>query len=63
MTSMTRVRGGRHPVYRCDGTPTDCVRAGHVTVTPLSSAVELGDLSPGLRHFITRQTEAFPLAT
>ena len=22
---VTRVSGGPHPVYRCDGTPTDCV--------------------------------------
>jgi 5'-nucleotidase len=26
--AVTRVTGGRHPVYRCDGTPVDCVRAG-----------------------------------
>ena len=26
--AVTRVTGGRHPIYRCDGTPTDCVRAG-----------------------------------
>jgi 5'-nucleotidase len=26
--AVTRVSGGRHPVYRVDGTPTDCVRAG-----------------------------------
>ncbi|MGI9008125.1 MAG: 5'/3'-nucleotidase SurE [Streptosporangiaceae bacterium] len=25
---VTRVQGGAHPVYRCDGTPADCVRAG-----------------------------------
>jgi 5'-nucleotidase len=25
--AVTRVSGGPHPVYRCDGTPTDCVRA------------------------------------
>jgi 5'-nucleotidase len=25
--TVTRVSGGLHPVYRCDGTPTDCVRA------------------------------------
>ncbi len=25
---VTRVTGGQHPVYRCDGTPTDCVRVG-----------------------------------
>ena len=26
--AVTCVTGGRHPVYRCDGTPADCVRAG-----------------------------------
>lgn len=26
--AVTRVGGGRHPVYRLDGTPADCVRAG-----------------------------------
>ncbi len=25
---VTRVAGGQHPIYRCDGTPTDCVRVG-----------------------------------
>jgi 5'-nucleotidase len=25
---VTRVAGGQHPVYRCDGTPADCVRVG-----------------------------------
>src|ERR1700691_5671843 len=25
---VTRVSGGQHPVYRCDGTPADCVRVG-----------------------------------
>lgn len=25
---IARVSGGQHPIYRCDGTPTDCVRAG-----------------------------------
>lgn len=26
--AVTRVTGGRHPVYHCDGSPADCVRAG-----------------------------------
>jgi 5'-nucleotidase len=26
--AVVRVSGGQHPIYRCDGTPTDCVRAG-----------------------------------
>ena len=25
---VTRVTGGEHPIYACDGTPTDCVRVG-----------------------------------
>ena len=25
---VQRLEGGPHPVYECDGTPTDCVRAG-----------------------------------
>jgi 5'-nucleotidase len=25
---VRRLEGGPHPVYECDGTPTDCVRAG-----------------------------------
>lgn len=25
---VRRVEGGPHPIYRCDGTPTDCVRVG-----------------------------------
>jgi broad specificity polyphosphatase/5'/3'-nucleotidase SurE len=25
---VQRLEGGSHPVYECDGTPTDCVRAG-----------------------------------
>jgi 5'/3'-nucleotidase len=26
--AVTRLAGGQHPVYSCDGTPTDCVRVG-----------------------------------
>lgn len=26
--AVRRVEGGPHPIYRCDGTPTDCVRVG-----------------------------------
>lgn len=25
---VTRISGGQHPVYSCDGTPTDCARVG-----------------------------------
>ena len=41
------------------GTDLFAVRAGQVSVTPLSFAVELGDLSPGVRGFIARLS--FPL--
>jgi 5'-nucleotidase len=34
--AVQRLEGGPHPVYECDGTPTDCVRAGL-----------LGGLAPG----------------
>jgi len=26
--AVSRVEGGQHPIYRCDRTPTDCVRVG-----------------------------------
>ena len=26
--AVRRVEAGQHPIYRCDGTPTDCVRVG-----------------------------------
>ena len=45
------------------GTDIGALRAGHVSVTPLSFAVELGDLSPGFRSFIARLTETFPLGS
>lgn len=43
------------------GTDIAALRAGYVSVTPLSFAVELGDLSPGFQAFLTRLTETFPL--
>ena len=43
------------------GIDIGAVRAGHVSVTQLAFAVGLGDLSPGLRAFIARLTETFPL--
>lgn len=43
------------------GTDIGALRAGCVSVTPLSFAVELSDLSPGLQSFIARLTETFPL--
>jgi len=45
------------------GTDIGALRAGHVSVTPLSFAVELGDLSPGFQSFIARLTETFPLGS
>jgi 5'-nucleotidase len=44
------------------GTDIGALRAGYISVTPLSFAVELGDLSPGFQSFIDRLTETFPLA-
>lgn len=43
------------------GTDIGALRAGYVSVTPLSFAVELGDLSPGFRSFLNRLTDTFPL--
>jgi len=43
------------------GTDIGALRAGYVSVTPLSFAVELGDLSPGFQSFIDRLAETFPL--
>jgi hypothetical protein len=43
------------------GTDIAALRSGHISVTPLSFAVELGDLSPGLQSFIARLTQTFPL--
>jgi 5'-nucleotidase len=52
------------PIQEADaslGTDIGTVRAGHVSVTPLSFAVEISDLSSGLRAFITRLSETFAL--
>jgi len=43
------------------GTDIAALRSGYVSVTPLSFAVELDDLSPGFQSFIARLTETFPL--
>jgi 5'-nucleotidase len=43
------------------GTDIGALRAGYVSVTPLSFAVELGDLSPGFQSFIALLSETFPL--
>jgi 5'-nucleotidase len=42
------------------GTDIGTLRAGNVSVTPLSFAVELSDLPPGFQSFITRLTQTFP---
>jgi hypothetical protein len=44
------------------GTDVGAVRAGYVSVTPLSFVMDVGDLSPGFQAFLTRLAEAFPLA-
>jgi 5'-nucleotidase len=43
------------------GTDIGALRAGSVSVTPLSFAVGLSDLSPGFQAFLGRLTESFPL--
>jgi 5'-nucleotidase len=45
------------------GTDIGALRTGCISVTPLSFAVELGDLSPGFQAFISRLAEAFPLGS
>jgi broad specificity polyphosphatase/5'/3'-nucleotidase SurE len=44
------------------GTDIGALRAGRVSITPLSFAVELGDLSAGFQSFLSRLTDTFPLA-
>jgi 5'-nucleotidase len=43
------------------GTDIGALRAGHVSITPLSSALEPDGLSPSLRSFLARLAENFPL--
>ena len=43
------------------GTDIGALRAGYVSVTPLSFAVELSDLSPGVQSFVARLTQTFEL--
>jgi broad specificity polyphosphatase/5'/3'-nucleotidase SurE len=47
---VTRVSGGQHPVYRCDGTPADCVRVGL-----------LGGLAAGADLVVSGITAGFPM--
>lgn len=44
------------------GTYIGALRAGYVSVTRQSFAVELSHLSPGFQSFIVRLTDMFPLA-
>ena len=43
------------------GTDIGALRAGYVSITPLSFAIHLSDLSPGFRTFVARLTETFLL--
>ena len=43
---VTRVSGGQHPIYRCDCTPTDCVRVG--LLGGLAAAADL--VVSGINH-------------
>jgi 5'-nucleotidase len=43
------------------GTDIGALRAGHVSVTPLSFAVEMGDLPRGFQSFIRRLSDRFPV--
>lgn len=43
------------------GTDIGALRSGHVSITPLSFALEVSDLSPGFQAFLSRLTESFPL--
>ncbi len=44
------------------GTDIGALRAGHISVTPLSFAIELGDLPPGFQSFLGRLSLRFPIA-
>jgi hypothetical protein len=43
------------------GTDIGVLRAGHISVTPLSFAIELGDLPPGFQSFLGRLSARFPI--
>jgi 5'/3'-nucleotidase len=43
------------------GTDIGALRAGHISVTPLSFAVELGDLPPAFQSFLGRLNAGFPI--
>ena len=43
------------------GTDIGALKAGHISVTPLSFALELSDLSPDIRSFLDRLSATFPV--
>lgn len=43
------------------GTDIGALKAGHISVTPLSFALEVSDLSPDIRSFLDRFSEIFPV--
>src|SRR5258706_14939283 len=43
---VRRLEGGPHPVFECDGTPTDCVRAGLL----VGLAADSGRVVSGINH-------------
>jgi broad specificity polyphosphatase/5'/3'-nucleotidase SurE len=43
------------------GTDIGALKEGYISVTPLSFAVELSDLSPPFQSFLARLVEAFPI--
>jgi len=52
------------PILEADGslgTDIGALRAGHISVTPLSFAVELADLPPGFQSFLGRLHTSFPI--
>ncbi|HEX5189913.1 MAG TPA: 5'/3'-nucleotidase SurE [Streptosporangiaceae bacterium] len=44
---VTRVAGGQHPVYSCDGTPTDCVRVGLLGGLAASADIVVSGINHG----------------
>jgi 5'-nucleotidase len=45
------------------GTDIGALKAGHISVTPLSFALELSDFSPDIRSFLDRLSGTFPVTT
>ena len=44
---VTRVAGGQHPIYKCDGTPTDCVRVGLLGGRAFDAALVVSGINHG----------------